>query len=69
MCVGILSDKLPIFHRPINVEPNVAVGIVKVFIVLQNVVRNRDGYLPKDTTTSGFEDLPKDPSSLVGSSS
>lgn len=56
-----MSNKWRIFHRRINVEPDFAVDIVKACIVLHNFVRDRDGYLPEDTTTlSGLEDLPRE---------
>ncbi|CAG9560773.1 unnamed protein product [Danaus chrysippus] len=55
---GILSNKLRIFHRPINVQPHFAVLIVNACIVLHNYVRDRDGYLVEDTTTiTGLEDV------------
>lgn len=38
---GILSNKTRIFHRPINVEPDFEVDIVKACIVLHNFVRDR----------------------------
>ena len=56
---GILSNKWRIFHRPINVDPDFAVDIIKACIVLHNFVRDRDGFLAEDTTTiTGLEDLP-----------
>lgn len=59
---GILSNKWRIFHRPINVEPDFAVEIVKACIILHNFVRDRDGILIEDTTTiTGLEDLPREP--------
>lgn len=58
---GILTNKWRIFHRPLNVEPEFAVNIIKACVVLHNFVRDRDGYLPEDTTTIiGLEDLPRD---------
>lgn len=64
---GILSNKWRIFHRLINVEPDFAVDIVKACIVLHNFVRDRDGYLPEDTTTiTGLEDLPREPTARGG---
>lgn len=38
-------------HRLINLEPDLAVAIVKACIALHNLVRDWDGYLPEDTTT------------------
>ncbi|XP_039300967.1 protein ANTAGONIST OF LIKE HETEROCHROMATIN PROTEIN 1-like [Nilaparvata lugens] len=58
---GILTNKLRIFHGPLNVEPEFAVEIVKASVLLHNFVRDRDGYLPEETTTIiGLEDLPRD---------
>lgn len=58
---GILTNKWRIFHRPLNVEPDFAVNIIKACVVLHNFVRDRDGYLPEDITTIiGLEDLPRD---------
>ena len=65
----ILSNKWRIFHRPrpINVELDVAVYNEKACNVLHNFVRDRDGYLPEDTTKiSGLEDLPKEPTARGG---
>lgn len=45
----------------LNVEAEFAVNIVKFCVVIHNFVRNRDGYLPEDTTTIiGLEYLPRD---------
>lgn len=55
---GILSNKWRIFHRPINVNPDFAVDIVKACVVLHNFVRDRDGYEIEDTMTiTGLDDL------------
>ena len=57
---GILTNKWRIFHRPINVEPNFAVDIVKACVVLHNYVRDRDGYEVEDTMTiTGLSDMPR----------
>lgn len=48
---GILTNKWRIFHRPLNVNMNLAVDIVKACMVLHNFVRNRDGYNCEDTLT------------------
>jgi len=64
---GILSNKWRIFHRPINVEPDFAVDIVKACVVLHNFVRERDGILFEDSTTiTGLEDLQPEYSSREG---
>ena len=64
---GILSNKWRIFHRPINVEPDFAVEIVKACIILHNFVRDRDGILIEDTTTiTGLEDLPREATARGG---
>lgn len=58
---GILSNKWRIFHRPPNVHPTFAITIIKAYIILHNFVRDRDGFLPENTTTIvGLEDLPPD---------
>lgn len=58
---GILSNKWRVLHRPINVQPDFAVDIVKACIVLHNFVRDRDGFLIEDTTTiTGLEDVPQE---------
>lgn len=64
---GILSNKWRIFHKPMYVEPDFAVDIIKTCIVLHNFVRDRDGYLPEDTTTiTGLEDLPREQTARGG---
>ncbi|XP_074038466.1 uncharacterized protein, partial [Leptinotarsa decemlineata] len=58
---GILSNKWRIFHRPLNVEPNFAVDIIKACTVLHNFVRDRDGFLIDDTATiTALDDLPQE---------
>jgi hypothetical protein len=53
-----LSNKWRIFHRPLNVEVNVAIDIVKACCILHNYVRRRDGYQFEDTLCiHGFENL------------
>jgi hypothetical protein len=55
---GILSNKWRIFHRPFNVQPQFANDIVKACILLHNYVRDRDGYIVEDTTsTVGMEEI------------
>lgn len=59
---GILNKKWRIFHRPINLQPDFAVDIVKACVVLHNFVQERDGYQFKDTTTiTGFNDVSAEP--------
>lgn len=54
---GILSNKWRIFHRPINVNIDFAVEIVKTCCLLHNYVRQRDGYNFKQTLSiTGFEE-------------
>lgn len=58
---GILSNKWRTFHRPINLEPDFAVIIVKVCVVLHNFVRDRDGYQVEDTDVIiGLEEIPRE---------
>lgn len=55
---GILSNKWRIFHRPINVNEELAKKIIKTCCVLHNIVRVRDGYNFEDTlTVVGLEDV------------
>lgn len=64
---GILSNKWRIFHRPINVEPNFAVEIVKACVVLHNFIRDRDGYQPEDCDfITGLYDIPRETQSRGG---
>lgn len=54
---GILSNKWRILHRPIDVNLDFAVDIVKCCCVLHNFVRKRDGYIFEDTfTITGLDD-------------
>jgi hypothetical protein len=46
---GILTNKWRIFHRPLNVNIDMAVDIVEECVVLHNFVRVRDGYSHQDT--------------------
>lgn len=53
-----LSNKWCIFHRPINVEPILAVGIIKACVVLHNFGSDRDRFMAEDTTIIiGLDDL------------
>ncbi|XP_068082561.1 uncharacterized protein [Anabrus simplex] len=64
---GILSNKWRILHRPINVNPDFAVDIVKACVVLHNFVRDRDGFETEDTMTiTGLEDLPSEETARGG---
>lgn len=55
---GILSNKWRIFHRPLNVDIDLAVSIVKTCSILHNFVRVRDGYNFEETlTVVGFQNL------------
>lgn len=56
---GILSNKWRIFHRPLNVKPDLAQNIIKACCILHNFVRVRDGYRYDDTlTVQGLENVP-----------
>lgn len=44
-----MSNKWRIFHRPIDVNINIAENIIKACTVLHNYVRIRDGYRYEDT--------------------
>lgn len=46
---GILSNKWRIFHRPLNVNTDLAIDIVKCCCVLHNFVRARDGGHSRDS--------------------
>lgn len=55
---GILTNKWRILHRPLNVQVDFAVDIVKACVLLHNFVRDRDGFCHEDTTTIiGLQDL------------
>jgi hypothetical protein len=56
---GILSNQWRIFQRPLNVSPDLAVGIVMACAFLHNFVRERDGYkFEAVMTVTGLEDVP-----------
>ncbi|XP_050545824.1 uncharacterized protein LOC126908041 isoform X2 [Daktulosphaira vitifoliae] len=58
---GILSNKWRIFHRPIDVDVELAIDIVKCCCVLHNFVRTRDGYNFEDSlTVTGMQDIELD---------
>nr|CAI5836615.1 unnamed protein product [Callosobruchus analis] len=46
---GIMSNKWRILHRPMDVDINFAVDIIKCLCILHNFVRKRDGYRFEDT--------------------
>ncbi|XKL62478.1 hypothetical protein PGB90_002311 [Kerria lacca] len=46
---GILTNKWRIFHRPLNVNLDLANDIIKAGVILHNFVRMRDGFQHKDT--------------------
>lgn len=55
---GILSNEWRIFHRPIDVNIEFAVDIIKCCCVLHNYVRVRDGYDFEDVLiVTGMEDI------------
>lgn len=55
---GILSNKWRLLHRPLNVQTDFAVDIVKACVVLHNFVRDRDGYVAEDTMSiTGLEEM------------
>lgn len=53
---GILANKWRIFHRPINVDIDFAIDIVKACCILHNYVRSRDGVRFQETLY-GFSTL------------
>lgn len=55
---GIMSNKWIIFHRPINVTIELAVGIIKVCCVQHNYVRKKHGFNFQDALSiDGLEDV------------
>jgi hypothetical protein len=63
--LGILSNKWRIFQLPLNVSPDFEVIIVKATVILQNFVRERDGYKCEDAlTVTGLEIVPDGQSGL-----
>jgi len=51
---GILTNKWRIFHRPLNVNIELAIDIIKACVVLHNFVRLRDGYLHEESKLYRF---------------
>jgi hypothetical protein len=65
----ILSNKLRIFQRPLNVSPDFAVDIVNACVLLHYFVRERDGYKFEEAlTVTGLEDVPMDNQYVGGNS-
>lgn len=65
---GILSNKWRILHRPINVQPDFAVDIVKCCVVLHNFVHDRDGITLEDSISiTGLEDVQQQNTPVRGS--
>ena len=58
-CFGILANKWRIFHRPLNVDIQLAEKIIKAACVLHNFVRQRDGS-HDDLTTCQMNNLQND---------
>uniref|UniRef100_A0A8C5MRY0 DDE Tnp4 domain-containing protein n=4 Tax=Leptobrachium leishanense TaxID=445787 RepID=A0A8C5MRY0_9ANUR len=58
---GILSNKWRIFHRPLDVNVDFCVDIVKCCCILHNYVRARDGVNFEDTlTVTGLDEYAND---------
>jgi len=58
-CFGLLANKWEIFHRPLNVDLELAEDLIRVGCLLHNFVRKRDGYKFEDTlTVQGFDEMP-----------
>ncbi|XP_049794256.1 uncharacterized protein LOC126203910 [Schistocerca nitens] len=55
---GILSNKWRYFHRPVDVNVDVADTIVQACCVLHNFVRQHDGYNFEDTLICRMESIP-----------
>lgn len=55
---GILSNKFRIFHKPMNVNVELAVCIVKACCILHNFIRVRDGFNFENTLSiEGLENV------------
>ena len=55
---GILANKWRIFHRPLDVTPQICDSIVKACCILYNFVRRNDGFQLEDTLyESNFESI------------
>jgi hypothetical protein len=65
---GILTNKWRIFHRPLNVNIELAIDIIKACVVLHNFVRLRVGYLHEESLsyTGLFENEGNVPSRYTG---
>lgn len=60
---GILANKWRIFHRPLNVDIDLAEKIIKAACILHNFVRKRDGNATHDCSnpsSSAFGNFNKD---------
>jgi hypothetical protein len=58
---GILANKWRILHRPLDVDIEFAIDIVKACCLLHNFVRKRDGYQFEDAiTTPDLQDFDRD---------
>lgn len=54
---GILTNKWRIFHRPLNVDLDLAIDIIKAGVILHNFVRARDGFEHEHTLSyTGLRD-------------
>lgn len=53
---GILSNKWEIFHKPMNVNLDLAKFIIKTCCCLHNYVRSRDGFNIEDAMSVEFAD-------------
>lgn len=52
---GILANKWRIFHRPIDVNTDMAENIIKAACILHNFVRIRDGHQLHNDTEAEFQ--------------
>lgn len=58
---GILSNKWKIFQKPINVDLDLAISLIKTCCVLHNFVRSKDGFTIQDAlSVEGFVDIDQD---------
>ena len=53
-----MANKKATFHRPLNVDTELAENLIKVDCLLHNFVRKRDGYKFEDTfSAEGLNDM------------